>query len=113
AAKLLGLEPLELEAVYLERDGTHIELLHYRKPGHVGSHEPRAMNARGLTHLSLRTDDLEADLASLSALGAHSLPQTRIDNPDFDSQVVFITDPDGTRIELVQMPGDPHRLPGA
>lgn len=113
AATLLGLDGLQLQVVYLTRDGTQIELLHYQAPGHVGSPKPREMNARGLTHLSLRTDNLDADLAHLQSLGAQVLTQTRIDNPDFGAQAVFITDPDGTRIELVQMRGDPHQLPGA
>ena len=38
--------------------------------------------------------------------------------PRFDDErvgvgAVFVTDPDGTRIELVQSPGDPSKLPGA
>ena len=41
----------DLEAVYLERDGWRIELLYYRVPGALGSGDPAAMNARGLTHL--------------------------------------------------------------
>ncbi len=113
AARLLGLEPLELEALYLERDGTRLELLHFVQPGCQGDTTAQPMNQRGLTHLSLRTDDLESDLAQLESLGGHVLPETRIDHPDFQSHVAFLTDPDGTRIELVQMPGNPKQLPGA
>lgn len=113
SGKLLGLDPLQLEAIYLERDGTRIELLHYLRPGCEGSPEPVAMNTRGLTHISLRTDDLDADLEALCHLGARTLEQTLIDNPKLDSRAIFVTDPDGTRIELVETPGDPHQLPGA
>lgn len=113
AARLLGIEGVELEALYLERDGMRLELLHFAQPGQHTEAHPRPMNQCGLTHLSLRTDDLERDLATLERLGGRVLPETRVDHPGFQSHVAFLTDPDGTRIELVQMPGDPGQLPGA
>jgi catechol 2,3-dioxygenase-like lactoylglutathione lyase family enzyme len=113
AGQLLELNALDLEAVYLEREGVRIELLHYREPGHRGSCEPRPMNGLGLTHLSLRTDDLAEDLERLRALGARVLEQTRIENAEQGVAALFVTDPDGLRIELVQMPGDPSQPPGA
>ena len=109
---LLRLAEVDLQAVYLERDGTRIELLHYLTPGAVGDTTPRAMNARGLTHLSLRVDDLHATLAALRAVGARVLDETLIEIPDFGAAAVFVSDPDGTLIELVQAPGDPEVPPG-
>jgi catechol 2,3-dioxygenase-like lactoylglutathione lyase family enzyme len=70
------------------------------------------MNRLGLTHLSMRVDDLAQTLATLQAAGVHVLPATRIDIPAFDAAAVFIADPDGTLIELVQAPGDPVQPPG-
>jgi catechol 2,3-dioxygenase-like lactoylglutathione lyase family enzyme len=113
AATLLELPGVELRAVYLERDGVRIELLHYPAPGHVGGSEPRAMNALGLTHLSFRVQDLDATLATLERTGGRVLEHTRTDNPRFSAAAVFVSDPDGTRIELVQAPGDPAALPGS
>lgn len=113
AEKLLELPNLDLQAVYLERDGVHLELLHYREPGHRGEGVVRPMNALGLSHLSLRVDDLEACLVGLRAAGVRVLEQTRIANPRQGMAAAFVVDPDGTRIELVQSPGDPKRLPGA
>jgi catechol 2,3-dioxygenase-like lactoylglutathione lyase family enzyme len=113
AATLLGLEPLELQALYLERDGTRIELLHYPRPGHLPAESPRPMNRLGLTHLSLRVDDLDATLAELARVGATAIAPTRIDMREHRSAAVFVTDPDGTMIELVQAPGDPEVPPGA
>ncbi len=112
AERLLEIPGLALEVVYLVRDGTCIELLHYREPGHRDGVSPRPMNARGLTHLSLRTDDLEGDVTALRALGGRLLEGTRIDNPAYSAACVFMTDPDGTRIELVERPGDQRDLPG-
>jgi catechol 2,3-dioxygenase-like lactoylglutathione lyase family enzyme len=99
---LLGLADVDLRVVFLQRDGVRIELLHYASPGHRGSGEPRPMNALGLSHLSLRVGDLDATLAALEVLGAKVLRATRT------PQAVFVSDPDGTRIELVagRLPGD-------
>ena len=99
---LLRLAPVRLRAVYLVRDGLRIELLHYAAPGAVGDGAPRAMNALGLTHLSLRVDEIEASVAKLAAHGARVLNDTRIDNAKLRAKAVFVTDPDGTLIELVE-----------
>jgi glyoxylase I family protein len=109
---LLQLDNVELRAIYLERDGTRIELLHYGSPGHRGDGGSRPMNQLGLTHLSLRVDNLAATLAELQKAGVLILERTRIDIPAFEAAAIFITDPDGTLIELVQAPGDPALPPG-
>ena len=109
---LLALSGTQLQAVYLERDGTRIELLHFREPKAVGAPTPRAMNALGLTHLSFRVEDLEATLRLLERHGAQILSDSQTENPDFRAAAIFVTDPDGTRIELIQQPGDPSTLPG-
>jgi len=99
---LLRLRDVALRAVYLRRDGVTIELLHYASPGHVGDGAPRAMNALGLTHLSLRVDDLDAQVAQLAERGVPILRDTRIDNPALGARAIFVTDPDGTLVELVE-----------
>jgi catechol 2,3-dioxygenase-like lactoylglutathione lyase family enzyme len=99
---LLELSDVELEAVYLLRDGFCLELLHYRAPGATGSAAPRAMNAVGLTHLSVRVASLDATAQRLAALGGRVLEQTRIDNPGLGALALFLVDPDGARIELVE-----------
>ena len=106
SATLLRLPNVAFRAVYLEREGVRIELLHFERPGHTGDAEPRAMNALGLTHLSLRVDDLDGMLSQLREEGVDVLDGTRIDVEAVAAHAVFITDPDGTLIELVQQPGD-------
>ncbi|UCE87709.1 MAG: VOC family protein [Deltaproteobacteria bacterium] len=112
-ATLLQVADAEVEATFLERDGVRIELLAYAKPGHCGPSQPGPMNRLGLTHLSLRVDDLDGTLAALRATDARVLDETRIEIAAADTRAVFVTDPDGTRIELVQAPGDPAAPPGA
>jgi len=110
---LLRIRNLDLRAIYLERDGTRIELLHYQSPGCTGDGQPRPMNQLGLTHLSMRVDNFEETVAALETAGVQVLHDTRIDVPAFEAAAVFVTDPDGTLIELVQAPGDPNAVPGA
>lgn len=102
AETLLRLRDVALRAVYLRRDGLTIELLHYASPGHTGDGTPRAMNALGLTHLSLRVDHLDVTARDLTARGFRVLEDTAVDNPALHARAIFATDPDGTLIELVE-----------
>jgi len=106
SSTLLQLDEVAFRAIYLEREGLRIELLHYERPGCEAGAIPRPMNQLGLTHLSLRVDDLEAQLRRLAEAGVEVLEATRIDLPEAGVKAVFVTDPDGTRIELIQQPGD-------
>ena len=112
AERLLNIEAVEVQAVYLERDGTRIELLYYPVTGHQGVDGPRPMNRVGLSHLSFRVADLESVVAVAERAGGKCLRETQVDNAARQTKVVFITDPDGLRIELLQAPGDPDALPG-
>ena len=108
-ATLLEIPNVELRAVYLERDGLRIELLHYPSTGTLGDAEPRPMNQLGLTHFAVRVDDLDDTIAKLVPLGAVILEHTRVRVDEYDSNIIYVTDPDGTRIECVQTPNDPTR----
>ena len=105
--KLLGIPGVVLEAVYLRRDGTTLELLHFPQPGTQLASGPRPINQVGLTHLSFLVSDLDGVLAKLRALGATVLEATRLDSQGKGSNAIFVTDPDGTRIELVEGDFDP------
>ena len=71
------------------------------------------MNRLGLTHLSVRVDDLESLRRDVEKFGGQVLESTDVYNPDFEAGAIMITDPDGTRIELVQTQGDPSKPPGS
>jgi len=107
---LLRLRGVRLRAVYLQRDGVRIELLHYGSPP-APAPRSRPMNEPGLTHLSFRVADMDATLAALRAAGERVLDETVIRFPEVGSAACFIVDPDQQLIELVQTPGDPAAPP--
>ena len=108
--RILALEGTELEAVYLERDGFRLELLHYRSPGHREAVIPRPINQLGLTHISLRVEDMAAVCDAIEAAGGRLLRERR-DGDGAPSGVEMATDPDGMLIELIEKPGDPAAIP--
>ena len=101
-----------LRAVYLERDGWRIELLHYPTPGHTGGDEPRPMNQLGMTHLSFRVENIDRVIEKLEAAGGHVLQRSVITIPG-SLKVLMAVDPDGTRLEIIDAPGDPMAIPGS
>lgn len=108
ADKLLRLEGVVQRTVFLERDGVRLALFEFASPKATGAAEPRAMNERGMAAIMLRVDDLEKTLEACRRAGAPILEETRTDYPDFGSKLVFIADPDGVLVELVEIPGDPY-----
>lgn len=103
ADRLLSLRGVSLHAVYLERDGFRIELLHYASPRSPGAAPKRGMNDLGLTHLSVRVPDVREAMAAIEAGGGRVEADTLIEI-DGLAVAVFARDPDGTPIELVLGP---------
>ena len=97
---LLRLRDVDLHAVYLERDGFRIELLHYASPRSPERPPQRAMNDLGLTHLSVKVPDVAAALARLDADGVVVDRDTVIEIGGL-TVAAFVRDPDGLGIELV------------
>jgi len=121
AEKLYGVKEAALRGAYLEREGVRIELREFKTKAPSSSlaptHErfPRniAFDRPGLSHLSLRVDDLDAVLAELADARVEILEDHRADAREgelgHDSparRAVFVCDPDGSPIELVATSGD-------
>ena len=96
SAKLLRLEPpLGMTALYLQRDGFVLELLHFSgRPARPAA--LRVMDDRGLTHISLSCD-LERVVPRVAELGGEVLTDTDI------GFGVFVRDPDGQLLELLPL----------
>lgn len=96
ASQLLRVpEPVGLSAVYLEREGFVLELLHFDRASNAPQRE-RSFTEPGLTHLSFSVDDLAATCALVAELGGEVLTDT-----DIGGMAVMIRDPDGQLIELL------------
>lgn len=101
---LMELDGVSLRSQFLRRDAVAIELLHFTTPDQIGEAVRRPMNQLGLTHLSLRVDDVDAVAETVERLGGTVVAETRT---RFGSTLDFVycTDPDGVRIELMKIPG--------
>lgn len=108
SAKLLRLPSVDQRTVFLERDGVRLALFEFAKPQTLGDAAPRAMNERGFAALMLRVEDLDETVAELRAAGVRVLDETRIEHADYGSKLLFVCDPDGALIELIEIPGDPY-----
>lgn len=103
---LMELPGVELTSVMMSAPGLVIELLGFRTPTPIGPSDRRPMHQFGLTHLSFRVADLEATLERLRVLGGREVPGTRtpLAMGSVTLDFVYLTDPDGTRIELMYLP---------
>jgi catechol 2,3-dioxygenase-like lactoylglutathione lyase family enzyme len=95
--------PAEVRSQMIVNGAWKLELLGWRQP----SAEGRGLETRrqvGFTHLSFHVADLQAVGQHLIALGATAIESTRthIPMPCGSMDVLFLADPDGIRIELVQ-----------
>lgn len=105
-ATLMEVDGVQLESRMLRRDGMTIELLGFVAPGHTGEGSRRPMNQLGLTHLSLRVEDVESLAATIEAFGGTVIGSTRttLDMGGVRLDFLYCTDPDGVRIELMDLP---------
>lgn len=106
----LGLDTLRTEGVFLQRDGMRIQLQHQDRPKHVAL--PEIRKQLGLSHFGVRVENLDAALERVREFGGHTPEGHRHSNASYQSEVARIEDPDGVRMELLQMPGDHTAMPG-
>ena len=105
-AALMELEDVVVTSQFLRKDQIAVELLAFSTP--VARSEPRRpLPTLGHTHVSLRVDDLDEVLERLVALGGTELAGTRteMEMGPVTLRFVYLTDPDGTRVELMEIPG--------
>jgi lactoylglutathione lyase len=95
--------PMTCFTQIITRGATRLEIIGWTTPVPTGT-PLTSRNHIGITHLSFYVDDIDAVAKHLVSLGATLLESTRlhIDQPTGTLDMVFLADPDGTRIELVQ-----------
>jgi len=98
ASRLLQVPaPVGMTAVYLERAGFVLELLHFDREGNAPQRE-RPFTEPGLTHLSFSVDDVAATCALVTQHGGEVLTDT-----DMGGMAILVRDPDGQVLELLPM----------
>ena len=103
---------LKLRSHFLERDSIRLELMEFDSPKPLGDGERKPFNTLGLTHLAIRVSDIDPILAQVADHAGTVLEHTRVGQADIGVGLIYVLDPDGVRIELIQMPGDPAKAPG-
>lgn len=95
--------PVRMTSQYLTKDGFRLELMGWEAPAVHGT-ASRSRNQRGITHLSFEVDDVAATEERLLSLGGSPIPDARVylEKGPAPISIVFLADPDGTRIELLQ-----------
>lgn len=106
----LGLDELRTEGLFLQRDGMRIQLQQQDRPEHVALAPIRKQ--LGFSHFGIRVADLDAALARVAEFGGTVPDGHRHKNEQYQSEVARVQDPDGVRMELLQMPGDHTKMPG-
>jgi catechol 2,3-dioxygenase-like lactoylglutathione lyase family enzyme len=106
-AKLMELPDVAVTSQFIRKGTTAIELLAFTEPAPFGDGERRAVHQLGLTHLSFRVDDVNAVAAKVVALGGSIVESSRttIDFGGTPLEFVYCTDPDGVRVELMDLSG--------
>jgi len=90
--------------------GVTFELLQFMKPDAFGPRERRPNNQYGLTHLAFYVDDMDGTADRIRAAGGHVFEHTRGTFPEGQTTMMYCTDPDGIRIELMVNPSVPGRF---
>jgi catechol 2,3-dioxygenase-like lactoylglutathione lyase family enzyme len=101
--RITGVADAHIRIVHLRGYGKQVELLEYKRPR--GTRGARALPDAGSAHLCFTSDDLEADVARLQAAGVRfrSMPVETTSGPNRGGRGVYVEDPDGNAVEIVQL----------
>jgi catechol 2,3-dioxygenase-like lactoylglutathione lyase family enzyme len=104
-ARLMDFADVAVTSQFIRRGPTAIELLAFHDPSPFGERTRRAVNQFGLTHLSFRVRDVMATAARVVEFGGSIVESSRttIDFGEAALEFVYCTDPDGVRVELMDL----------
>jgi catechol 2,3-dioxygenase-like lactoylglutathione lyase family enzyme len=104
--KVVGIPGARVRIVHMQGYGFNFEILQYLEPaGEARAREP--MDA-GSAHLCFISDDVDADFERLVAAGVKvrstgGRPIAVTGGPNDGGKVIYVEDPDGNPVELVQL----------
>ncbi|MDA8218962.1 MAG: VOC family protein [Dehalococcoidales bacterium] len=104
AAKVTGIPGAALRVVYLEAIGYKLELIQYTA-GQGERIDPKT-NRPGSAHLCFNVEDIRRAYADLKAKGVRIQGEPMVvgGGPNKDGLTIYMLDPDGITIELIQPP---------
>ena len=105
-AKVTGTPGARVRIVHLQGHGLNFELLEYKEPR--GDLRARSVNNAGAAHLCFSTDDLAATCEWLKSKGVTvrsqgAAPVTVVGGPNDGGKGLYIEDPDGNAVEIIQL----------
>lgn len=110
-AKAMEIPNVRARAVMLKRpDGPVIQLTQFLTPPATGPREKRSTLQYGLVHISFYVDDIDSWAARITGAGGTVYEETRAYFAGNDTTLLYCTDPDGTRVELMKSPGETERF---
>lgn len=110
-SKQMGLPDAVVHTRLLKhRDGPQIRLMEFASPAASGPRERRSTLQYGLVHLSLYVDDIDAEAQRIRDAGGLVFEHTRSHFPEGRTTLLYCTDPDGIRVELMHNPDVPGRF---
>ena len=105
--QITGVQGAELKLAVVKAPGGHkIELLEYLAPADRKKDAQLQPCDVGHVHIALTVKNLEPLLQKIADSGwkAAGKPQTLTKGPNGGKRVIYVRDPDGTTIELMEMP---------
>jgi catechol 2,3-dioxygenase-like lactoylglutathione lyase family enzyme len=105
ASEVTGVPGAEISIAVLKAPGHRIELLEYHAPGDRKRADLRPCDV-GSVHVALAVDNLDAVLSTIAASSWRAVgkPQILKAGPNTGKRIIYVRDPDGTTIELMQPP---------
>ena len=91
-------------------EGITLDLYAFQNPHPVGPRGRRKNNQYGLTHLAFYVDNVDDWAGRIAAAGGKVFAHTRATFRDNGTTMMYSTDPDGTRVELMHAPGERQRF---
>lgn len=103
--RVTGIPGAKITVAYVRGPGHSLELIEFHGPASRAKVEARACDT-GAFHLAYNVDDLDAALAAVRAHGALPVGEaiTVDGGPNKGARIVFVRDPDGIMLELIQAP---------
>jgi catechol 2,3-dioxygenase-like lactoylglutathione lyase family enzyme len=107
AKQITGVAGAEISLAVVKAPGHKIELLEYHAPPDRKLKSEFRPCDVGAVHVALTVDDLDVVMETIVASGwqAAGSPQTLTTGPNAGKRVIYVRDPDGATIELMQPPG--------